>query len=225
LSHVQSCCICQSRARPVTTDRVPLTRIPRTDEFGRVVTPTPACVSVLVFSPELESHEVVHRAPEQRRDRLRVLNDVADQFVNSPGPCDAAVHRTTTTADFVPRQRRPYHVQPEVDRQSNELLDRGLVRPSDSPTASTIVCVAKKDRGGRIAGDYRHLNLIYRLFVYFVIWLYVMYLYVYYVQLYIMCSELCCTKTDLLIVQYRHYYVLFDCICCCKRYCVICRDC
>ena len=30
--------------------------------------------------------------------------------------------------------------------------------------------------------------------------------------IYSMCSELYCTKTDLLIVQYRHYYVLFYCI-------------
>ena len=104
LSDVQSCCICSSRARPVTTDRVPLTRIPRTGEFGRVVTPTPACVSVVVFSPELESDEVDHHAPEQRRDLPRVLDDVADQFVDSPGPCDAAIHRTTTTVVFAPRQ-------------------------------------------------------------------------------------------------------------------------
>ena len=63
LSDVQSCCTCSSRARPVTTDRVPLTRIPRTGEFGRFVTPTPAFVSIAVFSPELESDKIAHRTP------------------------------------------------------------------------------------------------------------------------------------------------------------------
>jgi len=88
-------------------------------------------------------------------------------------------------------------VQPEVDRQSNELIDRDLVRPSDSPTASTIVCVAKADRGGRIAGDYRHMNLIYRLIVYVAICMYIM------SMLYTRYSELCHTKTDSLIIQCR----------------------
>ena len=114
-------------------------------EFGRVVTPTPAFASVVVYSHGLESDQMAQLAPERRRDPVQALDDFADPFIDIPSQCDAAVHRTTTTADFVPCQRRPYHVQPEVDRQSNELLDRDLVRPSDSPMASTIVCVAKTD--------------------------------------------------------------------------------
>ena len=128
--------------------------------FGRFVIPNPACVSAVVFSPECESVRINHCAPEQRRDRLRGLNDVADQFVDSPGPCDAAVHRTTTTAALVPRQMRPYHVKPEVDSQSQELRDRDLSRPSDNLMANPIVCVANEDGGGRIACDYRDRNLI-----------------------------------------------------------------
>ena len=180
-------------------------------EFGRVLTTTPAFVSVVVSSTKLESDEVVHRTPEQRRDLQRVPNDVADQLVDRSGPCDAAIHRTTTTGAFVPRQMRPSHVKPEVDRQSNEILDRGLVRPSDRPTASPIVGVTKEDGGGCVAGDYRHLNLVYSVFVI------ICYL------LYNMCSELCCTQTGyFVIVQYRCYYVyvLFDWICYSKRYCV-----
>jgi len=57
---------------------------------------------------------------------------------------------------------RPYRVpdavKPEVDRQIQDLLNKGLIRPSDSPMASPIVCVAKKDGGVRIACDYRYLN-------------------------------------------------------------------
>jgi len=161
-------------------------------EFGRVVTPTPARVSVVVFSPECESVRIDHRAPEQRRDRLRGLNDVADHFVDSPGPCDAAVHRTTTTAAFVPRQMRPHHVKPEVDSQSQELRDRHLSRPSDNLMANPIACVANEDGGGRIACDYRDQNLNYSLFVYYV-YCHIMYLYVllcicmYIMSMYIFC--------------------------------------
>jgi len=46
----------------------------------------------------------------------------------------------------------------EVNRQIRELLDLGLIRPSFSPMASPIVCVAKNSGGVRIACDYRYLN-------------------------------------------------------------------
>jgi len=131
-------------------------------EFGSVLTPTLAVVSVVLPSAKLESDKISHLTLERRRDLLQVLDDFADQFADSPGRCDAVVHRIQTTADFVPRQMRPYRVpdavKPEVDHQIKELLDRGLIRPSDSPMASPIVCVAKKDGGVRIACDYQYLN-------------------------------------------------------------------
>jgi len=46
----------------------------------------------------------------------------------------------------------------EVDRQIAELLSMGLIHRSNSPMASPIVCVAKKDGGVRIACDYRYMN-------------------------------------------------------------------
>jgi len=57
---------------------------------------------------------------------------------------------------------RPYRVpdsiKPEVDCQIQDLLDKGLIRPSNNSMASPIVCVAKKYGGVRIACDYRYLN-------------------------------------------------------------------
>jgi len=57
---------------------------------------------------------------------------------------------------------RPYRVpdalKPDVDRQIRELLELGLIRPSNSPMASPSVCVSKNDGGVRIAVDYRYLN-------------------------------------------------------------------
>ena len=71
-------------------------------------------------------------------------------------------HRIVTTPEFVPKQMRPYRVpiafRAEVNRQIRELLDMGLIRPSVSPMASPIICVAKKSGGVRIACDYRYLN-------------------------------------------------------------------
>jgi len=56
-----------------------------------------------------------------------------------------------TTAEFKPKRMRAYRV-PKVLKP-----DMGLIRPSVSPMASPIVCVAKKKRV-RPAVDYRYLN-------------------------------------------------------------------
>ena len=82
--------------------------------------------------------------------------------MDKPGLCDVITHRIHTTSEFVPRQVRPHRVpavfKDEVDRQNAELLSMGMIRRSNSPMASPIVCVAKKDGGVRIAYDYRYLN-------------------------------------------------------------------
>ena len=72
---------------------------------------------------------------------------------NKPGLCDVITHRILTTPAFVPVAFRA-----EVNWQICKLLDMGLIRPSVSPMASPIVCVAKKSGGVRIACDYRYLN-------------------------------------------------------------------
>jgi len=131
-------------------------------DFGSVLTPTPLIVSDLLPSVRVAEEKVAHFAPEQRRDLFNLLDEFAEQFSDHPGRGDRVVHRIQTTADFVPRQMRPYRVpdavKPKVDRQIQDLLDKGLIHPSHSPMASPIVCIAKKDGGVRIACDYRYLN-------------------------------------------------------------------
>jgi len=124
-------------------------------DFGSVLTPTPLLVSNVLPSNRVAKDKLDHLAQGQRRDLLELLDEFAVQFSNHPRRCDAAVHRIQTTADFVPWQMGPYcvpdAVKPEVDRQIQDLLSKGLIRPSDSPMASPIVCVTKKDGGVRIA--------------------------------------------------------------------------
>ena len=50
---------------------------------------------------------------------------------------------------------------PEVDRQIQEMLDNGIIRPSRSSMASPLVCVLKEKNGCdsvRLAIDYRYVN-------------------------------------------------------------------
>lgn len=57
---------------------------------------------------------------------------------------------------------RPYRMSPterEVAKDMvNELLENGIVRPSDSPYSSPILLVKKKDGKYRLCVDYRKLN-------------------------------------------------------------------
>ena len=131
-------------------------------EFGRVLIPDSACNENDLPSVKVETSIMEHLDERQRSELVQLLDEFADCFKDKPGLCDVIRHRIVTTPEFVPKQMKPYRVpeifRPEVDRQIKELLDLGLIRPSLSPMASPIVCVAKKTGGVRIACDYRYLN-------------------------------------------------------------------
>lgn len=55
-------------------------------------------------------------------------------------------------------RRVPVHLQDEVDRQINQMLEHDIIQPSASPWASAIVLVKKKDGSRRFCIDYRRLN-------------------------------------------------------------------
>ncbi|MCO5592420.1 hypothetical protein L7F22_046423 [Adiantum nelumboides] len=63
-----------------------------------------------------------------------------------------------------PPNKPPYRVsqaqQEEIMRQVNELVEKGMVRPSSSPFCSPVLLVQKKDSTYRMCVDYRALNRI-----------------------------------------------------------------
>ena len=60
-------------------------------------------------------------------------------------------HEINVTSDFKPKRLRPYRVpeslKPEVEKQIQEMLATGIIRPSKSDMASPIVCVLKGENG------------------------------------------------------------------------------
>jgi hypothetical protein len=63
-----------------------------------------------------------------------------------------------------PISRRPYRIPPnelaELKVQLNELLKKGLIRPSSSPWGCPAIFVKKKDQSLRMCVDYRPLNAV-----------------------------------------------------------------
>ena len=62
-----------------------------------------------------------------------------------------------TLLDPQPIKQRPLRVSPdtvqEISRQIDEMLENGIIRPSDSPWGSRIILVRKKDGTQRFAID------------------------------------------------------------------------
>ncbi len=138
----------------------------RDADFGAVqFVDAPIPKNTLLPSQRIEPSAISHLSEIERTELLVVLDKFPDVFSDSPGYCDAVQHEIPLTADFKPKRlhayRVPMRLKPEVDRQIQELLNLGLIRPSKSPMASPVVCVLKgKDGedGVRLAIDYRYLN-------------------------------------------------------------------
>jgi len=117
-----------------------------------VVTSTPAVVSCDMYSV----------CVEESRKFTHCMMEFGDRFDDLPGVCDAVVHQIPTTADFEIRQMRPSKVpdvvQIDMDRQTQDLLDMGLSRLSDSPMFSPVMCDAIENNGVHIACDSRELD-------------------------------------------------------------------
>lgn len=92
-----------------------------------------------------------------------VINDnYMGQTTDVIKPLDycAKIHLKHDTPIFCKPRRLSYFERLEIRKIVNELLTDGIIRPSNSPYASAIVPVRKKDGGLRKCVDYRPLNKI-----------------------------------------------------------------
>jgi hypothetical protein len=56
--------------------------------------------------------------------------------------------------------RYPYNQKSEIERMVEEMLEDGIIRPSQSSYSAPVVMVFKKDSSWRMCPDYRELNTI-----------------------------------------------------------------
>ena len=74
------------------------------------------------------------------------------------------VQHVIDTGDAMPIKQRPYRVSPdvkkEIDRQVDEMLEKGIIQESVSPWSSPVVLVKKKDGSYRFCVDFRKVNKV-----------------------------------------------------------------
>ena len=72
-------------------------------------------------------------------------------FSDVPGLTTRVEHVVQLTLEFKPKRMRAYKIperlQPEVERQLDEMLNNGIIRESNSPMSSPLVCVLKAKGG------------------------------------------------------------------------------
>ncbi|XP_049515963.1 uncharacterized protein LOC125942080 [Dermacentor silvarum] len=123
-------------------------------------------------SDVLESALDADLPPAYRQQVLALLQNFRSSF-----DCDqpslgrtATVTHSIHTGSHPPLRQRPYRVSAAerqiITEQVDDMLHRGVIRPSQSPWASPVVLVRKKDGSIRFCVDYRRLNKITRKDVY-----------------------------------------------------------
>ena len=102
-----------------------------------------------------EEHDIKIRA------LLSNYSDVFSQGDHDIGRTTMIKHSIHTTCPAPIRQhprRPPMGQRGEIEKQVEDMLNRGIITPSSSPWSSPVVLVDKKDGTKRFCVDYRELN-------------------------------------------------------------------
>ncbi|XP_074800688.1 uncharacterized protein LOC141982459 [Natator depressus] len=101
----------------------------------------------------------------QRQQIQELCTSYAPTFSATPGLTERAYH-SIDTGNARPIRVQPYRVSPQartaIEREIRDMLQMGVIRPSESAWASPVVLVPKPDGEIRFCVDYRKLNAITR---------------------------------------------------------------
>ena len=117
---------------------------------------------------ELANQTGDHLTPDQKEQLFTLFLEYADLFATGPddfGRTGRLQHRINTgNAQPIRQQARriPPFRKEEVKTLLSEMLDKDVIRPSESPWASPVVLVKKKDGSTRFCVDYRRVNTVTR---------------------------------------------------------------
>nr|KYP68832.1 Retrovirus-related Pol polyprotein from transposon opus [Cajanus cajan] len=106
-------------------------------------------------------HQLTISQEEQLQQILREFH-VVFSIPQALPPHRDADHKISIKAGVDPINVRPYRYpylqKNEIEKQVDEMLTVGLIRPSNNPYSSPVILVKKKDGSWRFCVDYRALN-------------------------------------------------------------------
>ncbi|CAM4589164.1 unnamed protein product [Lepidochelys olivacea] len=101
----------------------------------------------------------------QRQQIQELCTSYAPTFSATPGLTERAYH-SIDTGNAHPIRVQPYRVSPQaktaIEREIQDMLQMGVIRPSESAWASPVVLVPKPDGEIGFCVDYRKLNAVTR---------------------------------------------------------------
>ncbi|CAM4547400.1 unnamed protein product [Lepidochelys olivacea] len=101
----------------------------------------------------------------QRQQIQELCTSYAPTFSATPGLTERAYH-SIDPGNAHPIRVQPYRVSPQaktaIEREIQDMLQMGVIRPSESAWASPVVLVPKPDGEIRFCVDYRKLNAVTR---------------------------------------------------------------
>ena len=115
--------------------------------------------------PDLSDSELSDGDKVKFRDLFKRYRDVF-AFSDDQLGRTSLVHHVIKTGDAAPIKQRPYRTSPErkqeIDRQVNNMLERGIIQEFLSPWSSPVVLVKEKKWSIKFCCDFRRLNQVTR---------------------------------------------------------------
>ena len=100
-------------------------------------------------------------SPERAEYLRELVSEFKEVFTDAPGLCSLIEHSVKLSSErpvCLKPYSVPYSVRDSLKKDLDEMLELGIIERSDSPYASPLVIVKKKDGSNRICVDYRQHN-------------------------------------------------------------------
>ena len=114
------------------------------------------------ISSELKmGNQLERKQREEVHELLRIFPEITS---NKPGKTELTHHSISIVKEEKPIRQRPYRIprayQVQVEKELQEMLEQGIIEPSQSEWTSPIVVVKENDGDIRICIHYRKLNAV-----------------------------------------------------------------
>ena len=130
-------------------------------QSDQIETSNDLCFDDFIKSLDINNETLSNKQVEQVQS---LLKDHIDVFASKkPGATNLVTHHIDVGTNK-PINQMPYRVSPKerkiIESEIERMLDEEIIEPSNSPWASPVVLVSKKDGSVRFCVDYRKVNLL-----------------------------------------------------------------